>query len=221
MGSRIELTASDGHEFSAWKAAPKGKPKAGIVVIQEVFGVNAHIRDVAERFAKEGYLTIAPAVFDRAERGVDLGYGDEDIKKGRGLRDKIGWDGPLKDIAAAVEEASKAGKVGVVGFCWGGSLAWVAACRLDIAAAVPYYGAQIIDFNAEKPRCPTLLHFGAEDTLIPPATVDKIRNAHPDIETHVWPGPHGFHCDHRAAYREESAKKAMQRTLVFLAAHLI
>lgn len=220
MGTKIDLTAADGHVFSAWVAQPAGAPKGGLVIVQEIFGVNAHIRDVAEGFAKQGYLTIAPAMFDRAERGVELGYADADVARGRELRAKIDWDAGLTDIAAAVKEAGKVGKVGIVGFCWGGSLTWLAACRMPIAAAVPYYGAQIIDFVKETPRCPVLLQFGAEDVTIPPASVETIRKAHPDIETLIWPAPHGFNCDHRGAYRKDCADKAMERTLSFLASHV-
>jgi carboxymethylenebutenolidase len=220
MGTKIDLTAADGHQFSAWKAQPAGAAKAGLVVIQEIFGVNAHIREVTEGFAKQGYLAIAPAMFDRAERGVELGYVDSDVTRGRELRAKMDWDVALLDIAAAVQEAGSVGKVGIVGFCWGGSLSWLAACRMSIAASVSYYGAQIIDFVKETPRCPVLLQFGAEDATIPPATVETIRKAHPNIETLIWPAPHGFNCDHRGAYRKDSADKAMERTLSFLASHL-
>jgi carboxymethylenebutenolidase len=222
MGQTITLTASDGHKLACYRAdPPKGKARAGLVVIQEIFGVNAHMRSVADRFAAEGYAVAAPALFGRIEKGLELGYEEKDITQGRALRDKLGWDKPLADIQAALETLKGAGKVGVVGYCWGGSLTWVAACRLPFAAAVGYYGAQIIQFNTERPRCPTLLHFGDKDASIPMDTVDKIRQAHPEVTVRVFPGEHGFNCDHRRSYHADSAAKAYTETLAFFAKHLI
>lgn len=220
MGEKVTLHASDGHDLDGYRTKPKGEAKAALVVIQEVFGVNAHIRDLCDGFAADGYVAIAPAVFDRARKEIELGYGEEDIKQGRALRDKLGWDGPMRDIGAAIQMARAFGKVGVIGYCWGGSLAWFAACKLPADAAVCYYGAQIVDKNNEKPRCPTRLHFGTEDASIPAATIDAIRKAHPEVEIEMYPGPHGFNCDHRAAYRAESAKRARAATLAFFSRHL-
>ncbi|HYB57753.1 MAG TPA: dienelactone hydrolase family protein, partial [Alphaproteobacteria bacterium] len=155
MGKALTLTASDGHKLSAYRADPAGKPKGGLVVIQEIFGVNSHIREVCDGFAKDGYAALAPALFDRAQRGVDLGYTAPEIEAGRALRGKIGWDAVLKDVAAAIKAVSDAGKVGIVGYCWGGSVAWRAATQLSgLSGAVGYYGGQIAEFKDEKPKVP-------------------------------------------------------------------
>jgi len=221
MGRNITLTAADGHQLGAWRADPDGKARGGIVVIQEIFGVNGHIRDVCDRIAAAGYAAIAPAIFDRAEPGVELGYDDDGITRGRDLRTQVGWDGPVADMTAAAEALKPAGKVGVVGFCWGGSLAWLAACRLAVDAAVGYYGGQIVQYVDETPACPILLHFGDQDASIPIADVDAIRAAHPDVPVHVYAGAgHGFNCDRRGSYHAEHAAVAWERTLKFFAEHV-
>lgn len=220
MGETITLTAADGHELEAYRADPEDAPRGGIVVIQEVFGVNIHIRDVCDGFAAEGYAAIAPAVFDRIERGIELDYDDDGIARGRALVEDLGWEGPLADVTAAAGALEPSGKVGVVGYCWGGSMTWLAACRLDVACAVGYYGRHIIQFNDETPRCPVILHFGETDASIPMDDVDAIRAAHADVPVYVYGAGHGFNCDRRAAYHAESAKTARARTLAFFAEHL-
>lgn len=219
MGRKITLTAEDGHEFGAWRSDPDGKPHGGIVVIQEIFGVNGHIRSVAERFADRGYSVIAPALFDRAVADIELDYDEDGMTRGRELRAAVGWEGPVADIAAAAEALREAGKVGTVGFCWGGSLAWLAATRLGLPS-VGYYGGQIAAFAGETPKAPVLLHFGDKDQSIPMTDVEKVRAAHPDVPIHVYPAGHGFNCDARASYHEESAEKAFRRTIDFFAANL-
>lgn len=216
MGEYVTLNAADGHTFSAYCADPRrGPARAGLVVCQEIFGVNAHIRDVCEDFAAQGFRAIAPALFDRIERGVELAYDESGTTRGRALRTELGWDAPLADINAARNLAASAGRVGVVGYCWGGSLAWLAACRLaGLDAAACYYGAQIVQFAEENPRCPTIVHFGADDPLSPAEDVARIRNAHPDLPVLVHDGAgHGFNCDARADYVPAVATAANARTL--------
>ncbi|MDH5409887.1 MAG: dienelactone hydrolase family protein [Alphaproteobacteria bacterium] len=218
MGDIIQLKASDGHELAAYVAEPEGAARGGIVIIQEIFGVNSHIRAVADGFAADGYKVIAPAMFDRIERNVDLGYDPDSIARGRELKGRMDWDNPLLDIQAAIATLSGL-KVGVTGYCWGGSLAWLAATRLDgVSAAICYYGGQINDFRDEKPKCPVLMHFGSEDGSIPMEAVEAIRAAQPDIPIHAYEGAgHGFSCDQRGSYDAGSATTARQRTMEFLA----
>lgn len=218
MGENIALKASDGHELAAYVAEPEGTPRGGIVVIQEIFGVNSHIRAVADGFAADGYRAVAPALFDRVERAVELGYEEDGRNRGRSIRAEIGWDEALRDIAAAIDSLSGL-KTGVVGYCWGGSLAWLSATRLDgIAASVCYYGGQIYDFREENPNCPVLMHFGSEDGSIPIDRVEAIQSVHLDIPVHVYEGAgHGFNCDQRGSYDAQAAAKARERTMAFLA----
>jgi carboxymethylenebutenolidase len=218
----ITLTAEDGHRLSAYRAAPEGTPRGGLVVIQEIFGVNSHIRKVTEGFAADGYVALAPALFDRVERGVELGYQPADIERGRELRGKVGWDTMVVDVKAAVQALRGEGlRVGVVGYCMGGSLAWLAATRIPgVAAAVSYYGGAVADFAAERPRCPVLLHFGETDQSIPPEHWERIRAHHPDIPMHIYPAGHGFNCDQRASYHEPSARQARERTIAFFRQHV-
>jgi carboxymethylenebutenolidase len=215
----IKLTAGDGHEFAAYVAEPQGKPTKALIIIQEIFGVNSHIRSVADGFSKDGFLAIAPALFDRVERGVELAYTPEDMKRGFGIATKIGMDDSLRDVAAAAEYASsQVGKehVGVVGYCWGGSLAWLAATRLPVATAVGYYGGRIAQYAGEKPRCPVMLHFGAKDPHIPSSEIDKIRHAHPEVPIYMYDAGHGFNCDQRKDFDPQSATLARKRTLELL-----
>lgn len=216
------LNAADGHTLDAFQSLPDGTPRGGIVVLQEVFGVNDHIRAVTERFALAGYAAIAPALFDRARRRVELDYTGDDLARGRDLRTSIGWDGPVADTAAAVQAVAGWGRVGVVGYCWGGSVAWLAATRITphVAAAACYYGGQIAQFRDEAPHCPVLMHFGEYDPIIPAEDVAAIREAQPGAEIHVWPAGHGFNCDQRGDFDPESAAKAGARTLAFLAEHV-
>jgi carboxymethylenebutenolidase len=221
MGTTIELTASDGHRLAAYRAEPAGKPRGGLVVIQEIFGVNGHIRSVADGYAADGYLAIAPALFDRVERGFEIGYSPPDIERGRAVRAKVSLDGALKDVAAAIKAAGSAGKVGIVGYCWGGTVAWAAATRLDgLACSSPHYGGGIAEIATERPRCPVMFHFGETDQQIPMTDVEKIRKAQPAQTLHVYPAGHGFNCDQRGSYHAPSAKLARERTLAFLRQHV-
>lgn len=222
MGKTLTLTASDGFQLSAYRADPAGKPKGGLVVIQEIFGVNSHIREVCDGYAKEGYAAVAPALFDRAERGFEVSYTPEDIARGREVRGKIGWDGVMNDVAAAIKAASDVGKIGVVGFCFGGSVAWLAATRLSgIVCSVGYYGGQIAQFKDEKAKVPVMLHFGDKDQSIPLSDVEAIKKALPGVPVYVYAGAgHGFSCDHRASFHKESHKLARKRTLEFFAKNI-
>ena len=222
MGETVTLTADDGHECAAYRAGAKGAARGGLVVIQEIFGVNRHIRAVCDGYAAEGYEVIAPALFDRKERGVELAYDEDGMAAGRKLRQAVGWDGPIRDIAASVSALGEAlgdgGKVGVVGFCWGGSLAWLAAARLDIACTSAFYGGQIRQFRGEAPGCPIELHFGENDSAIPAEDRAVILEWHPALTVHLYPAGHGFSCDQRADFHAESAALGRERTLALLAA---
>jgi carboxymethylenebutenolidase len=218
MGETIKLKASDGHELSAYRAAPSGTPRGGVLVIQEIFGVNSHIRRVADGFAQAGYLAIAPALFDRIRPGIEIGYTPEDVAKGIEFKGQCTTDAALLDVAAAIGEASKAGKVGVVGYCWGGFLAFMAACRLPgIAAASSYYGGGVAGALGETPHVPTIFHFGERDKHITMDHVAQVRAAFPHLNVFVYPADHGFNCDERASYDAPSADLARQRTLEFFA----
>lgn len=218
MGGWVEITAADGHRLAAWHAEPKGRRRGGLVVLQEIFGVNGHMRAVADRFAAKGYEALAPALFDRAERAVELGYGAADIERGRALRAAIPIESVVADMAAVV--AALAPPVGAVGYCWGGSLAWLAALRLPVAVAVGYYGGMIVQFLDERPKAPVMLHFGERDTGIPLSDVARVRAAHPAVPVHLYPAGHGFNCDQRPGYDADSARLAETRTLDFLARHM-
>ena len=221
MGAVVRLTADDGRELDAYRAAPDGEARAGLVIVQEIFGVNDHIRGVCDDYAAQGYLVLAPALFDRKRPGIELGYTAETVDEGRTLKGDIGWDGPIMDIKAGVDALEGTPKVGVLGYCWGGSLAWLSACRLELDAAVGYYGGQIIEFVGETPSCPTMLHFGTEDAGISMVDVDEIKTTHPDVTVHVYQGAgHGFNCDQRADHHPDAAAMARDRTLAHLARHL-
>jgi carboxymethylenebutenolidase len=222
MGEKLTLNAEDGHKLAAYRATPAGTPRGGLVVVQEIFGVNVHIRRVCDGFAADGYVALAPALFDRVEPGYETGYGQEDIERGRNVRQKLGWDLMVTDTRAAVEALKKTGlKLGVVGYCMGGSMAWLAATRIPgVAAAVGYYGGAVAEFADESPRCPVLLHFGETDASIPREHWDRIREAQPTIPMHIYPAGHGFNCDARGSYHEPSARLARERTLEFLRRHM-
>jgi carboxymethylenebutenolidase len=191
------------------------------VVLQEIFGVNSHIRSVADGYAANGYVAIAPALFDRLQRGVELGYADGDVTRGRELKAASDRERVLQDIAAAVAEGAKHGKVGIVGYCWGGLMTWLAACKLDgLSAAISYYGAGIPDQAALTPRCPVLMHFGERDHLIPQPQVQAFQQTRPEVEVHVYPADHGFNCDQRAAFEPASATLARERSIAFLQQHV-
>jgi carboxymethylenebutenolidase len=222
MGRMIELKAKDGKTISAYRADPAGKPRGGVVVIQEIWGVNSHIRNVADGYAAEGYLAIAPAIFDRVEPGVTMDqYNNETMQRGFGLMQKVNQDQALLDIQAAADAASEAGKVGVVGFCFGGRMTWLASARVQgIAAAVPYYGGGIPGLASEKPKVPVILHFGERDAHIPLASVEEFKKAHPELPVYLYAADHGFNCDQRGSYDAAAAKLARQRTLEFLSKHV-
>ncbi len=222
MGQMIELKTKDGKTISAYKAEPAGKPRGGIVVIQEIWGVNSHIRSVADGYAKDGYAAIAPAIFDRVEKGVTMDqYTQETMQKGFGLMQNVDQDKALLDIQAAVDEASKGGKVGVVGFCFGGRMAWLASARVNgIAASVPYYGGGIPSLASEKPKVPVILHFGEKDQHIPVASVEEFKKVHPELPVYLYDADHGFNCDQRGSYDAKAAKLARDRTLEFLRKHV-
>jgi carboxymethylenebutenolidase len=217
MGTMIALTAADGFALPAYRADPSGTPRGGLVVAQEIFGVNSHIRGVCDGYAADGYRVIAPALFERYEKGVDIGYTPADIVRGRELKAKAETQTALKDVAAARDALASCGKVGIVGYCWGGFIAWMAACRLPgFACAVPYYGGGILDAAGEMPRCPVLAHFGERDSMIPVDGVRKFALAHPGMQVHVYAADHGFNCDQRGSYDATAAALARDRTLVFL-----
>lgn len=217
MGTMIELVARDGHRLSAWRADPVGTPKGGLVVVQEIFGLNEHIRAVTDGFAADGWLAIAPALFDRTGRGIELGYDPDGIAKGREIAFGQPQDAALADVAAAIDEARRlTGTAAVVGYCWGGTLAWLAATRLGADAAVGYYGGGIAKAAAETPRAPVMLHFGETDHAIPMSDVDAIRAAQPGIPVHVYPAGHGFNCSARGSFHAPSAELALKRTLAYL-----
>lgn len=221
MGETIELTCKDGVTISAYRARPEGKPKGGIVVLQEIFGVNHHIRAVADKYAAAGYLAIAPALFDRVEKGVELGYDLADRPRAMELRGRTKIDETLADVAAAIESAKAGGNVGVVGYCWGGTLAYAASTRLPgVTAAVGYYGGGIVGMAAERPRTPLMLHFGDRDKHIPLSDVEKIRAAQPEVPVFVYAADHGFNCDERDSYDASAAAEAELRTMEFFAAEL-
>jgi carboxymethylenebutenolidase len=217
----IELRAADGFTLSAYRAAPTGASKGGLVVIQEIFGVNHHIRNVADRFAGLGYTAVAPALFDRAERGIDIGYDEASVNRGVKLRASIKLEDTLLDVATAIRSIEDAGKIAVIGYCWGGSLAFLAATRLSgIACAVGYYGGMIAAHVQEKPKVPVLLHFGEHDHGIPMADVKKVIAARPDIQVFTYNAGHGFSCDERASFDKASHERALERTLAFLKRNL-
>jgi carboxymethylenebutenolidase len=218
MGSNVELTAADGHRFTAYLAEAGDRPRGGIVVIQEIFGVTRHIRAVADQYAAAGYLAIAPALFDRVERGVDVPY--TDMAKGFAYMQAMKDEQVMLDVQAAIERVRTAGKVGVVGYCWGGTVAYLSAARLNVDAAVAYYGGGISGRTAEKPRVPVLFHFGEKDTHIPQSAVAEIKSAYPQGVYHLYPADHGFNCTDRASFEPASAQLALQRSLEFLHRHV-
>jgi carboxymethylenebutenolidase len=223
MGEMITLAAEDKFKLAAYRATPAGTPRGGVVIIQEIFGVNSHIKRVSDGYAADGYGVIAPALFDRVEPGYETGYAQADIERGRAVRGKIAWDTMLTDVRAAVAELKRAGqqKVAVVGYCMGGSVAWLSATRIDgLAAAVGYYGGAVAEHAGEQPRCPVMLHFGETDASIPKEHYEKVMQMHPKVPVHVYPAGHGFSCDERASYHEPSARLARERTIAFLRTHV-
>jgi carboxymethylenebutenolidase len=223
MGEHGKLRAFDGLELDAYVARPAGEPIAGLVVVQEAFGVNRHIRSVTDGFAKDGFFAVAPALFDRIERGVELGYTGEDMQKGIGFARGLDLAKAVLDVEAALDYARRetGKKAGVIGYCLGGSLAWLAATRLHPDAAVGYYGGYVTKFAEETPRAPVMLHFGLQDQHIPKAEIDeKVGRAHPEIPIYWYDAGHGFNCDDRASYNAAAANLARRRSLEFLKKHL-
>ncbi|NMW24434.1 MAG: carboxymethylenebutenolidase [Rhodanobacter sp. RIFOXYA1_FULL_67_6] len=219
MGQHINIPTSRTQCIGGYLAQPQGKPKGGIVVIQEIFGVTAHIRRVADRFAEHGYTAIAPAFFDHLESGVELGYDQVGANKGKQLVAELGLERALEDVASAAESIASAGKIGTVGYCWGGTVALLAALRLGLPS-VSYYGARNLPFLHETPQAPVMFHFGEKDHSITPEMVAKHREALPQMEVFTYPADHAFNRDGSAPYDEASAKLALQRTLAFFDRHL-
>ena len=218
MGQWIDLHTAHG-DIAAWRAEPAGKSLGAIVVIQEIFGVNPHIRSVAEDFASEGYVALAPAFFDVLERGVELGYDDEGVSRGRDLITRLGLEKAVDIVDDAAGSLSGIGPTGTVGYCWGGTVALLAALRLGLPSA-SYYGSRDVPFLGEAPKAPLIFHFGERDRSIPPEMVQQHRDALPQMPVYTYPADHGFNCDARASYDPASAKLARQRTLAFFTDHL-
>jgi carboxymethylenebutenolidase len=222
LGKHFTLTASDSHQLGAYRADPAGAPKGGIVVIQEIFGINRHIRAVCDRLAEEGYNAVAPALFDRAEKNFECGYSPDEIANARKFIANPDWNAMLKDAQAAIDGLKKEGPVGIIGFCMGGTVAFLAATRLNgLSVAIAYYGGQIAKFADEKPKVPIQMHFGEKDQSIPMSDVEMIKKKRPESEIYTYPdAAHGFHCDERASYNESAAKTAWPRSMEFLKRHL-
>jgi carboxymethylenebutenolidase len=223
VGQDITLTASDGFKLGAYRTQPEGKPRGAVVVIQEIFGVNHHIRTVCDRFAVQGYVAVAPSIFDRIEPNFQSGYSPEEVAIARKFVASPDWPAMLRDTQAAIDSVKDVGPVGIIGFCLGGSVAFAAATKLTgLSAAIGYYGGAIVRFADDKPTVPTQLHFGEKDTGIPLSDVETIRAKRPDVEIFVYDGAqHGFGCDERASYDKASADVARQRSLAFFAKHLV
>lgn len=221
MGKTTNLTAADGHRFDAYIAEPKGAPRGGLVVVQEIFGVNGHIRSVCDGYAADGYYCVAPALFDRLEAGIDLGYGGDDLTRGRDLRGRMNWADCMKDVTAAVAAAAQAGKVGTVGYCYGGGVTWLAAALVPgLSASVGYYGGPWAELADRAPQCPAMLHFGAKDAMIPVSLAETMKARHPSVIAHVYDADHGFNCDQRVHYDGYAATLARRRTLALFEAAL-
>ena len=228
MGSFVNLTSVDGFSAPAWVAVPDGPVRGAIVVLQEIFGVNAHIQAVTDRFAARGYVAVAPSLFARVQPDVDLGYAPADMERGMALKaatEALPAPGAMAEVQAAIAHAAaiSGGKVGIVGFCWGGLMTWRAACTLPgLAAAVAYYGGGVTTPAevARTPQCPVLAHFARQDHWISVDSVQAFGRAHPEVEVHLYDADHGFNCDQRGAYDESSALLARDRTLAFFDRHL-
>ncbi|HEX6572990.1 MAG TPA: dienelactone hydrolase family protein [Steroidobacteraceae bacterium] len=220
--SHLQLRAADGHSFQAYVARPAGPDPArgAVVVVQEIFGVTGHIERVAEQYAAKGYLAIAPALFDRQQRGVNLPYDDHGVKVGFEYATKADTNALMADLRAAIGAVAHAGAVGMVGYCWGGRVVYMAGSRTNVAAGVVYYGGGITQVLEPTPRCPMLFHFGRHDTHIPLADVEKIRVAFPQGEYHVYDAGHGFNCTDRASFDAAAAHLALERTLAFFESHV-
>jgi carboxymethylenebutenolidase len=222
MGDKIQIRSQDGFAIGAYAASPEGAAKGAVVVIQEIFGVNAHIRSVVDGYAEAGYYAVAPQIFDRVERDIELGYEEADMGAGIEIAfQKLDHALALQDIQAAIEHASVHGKVGVVGYCFGGLLTWLSACELEgVSAASSYYGGGVAGVVDRSARCPVMMHFGELDAHIPMSDVEKVRAAQPDVDVFVYAADHGFNCDHRGSYDQAAAELALSRTLEHFERHL-
>ncbi|MCP5179607.1 MAG: dienelactone hydrolase family protein [Pseudomonadales bacterium] len=222
MGEQIQLTADDGFTFGAYQSLPGGRPRGAVVVIQEIFGVNNHIREVTDGYAAAGYAAIAPQIFDRVRPNIELGYTGDDMQAGIKLAfQDLSRDRALGDIQTAVDHIARHGKVGVVGYCFGGLLTWLSACTLKgISAASSYYGGGVVNETGRKASCPVIMHFGERDAHIPMSDVEQIKAALPQVTVYVYAADHGFNCDHRDSYDASAAATAKTRTLAFFAQHL-
>ena len=218
MGHWLPLETPTG-PITAWRADPAIPPIGALVVVQEIFGVNSHIRSVVDKFAAHGFSAIAPALFDHLEHHVELGYDQDGVTRGLELVNRLGFDQAVQAVRAAADQVAPSGRVGVVGYCWGGTVAYLSCVRLGLPA-VSYYGARTAQFLNEHPSEPLLLHFGEQDPSIPPEVVRQHYDALPEAEIHVWPAGHGFNCEQRADYNETVANDALQRTLAFFRLHL-
>jgi carboxymethylenebutenolidase len=218
--STLQLRAADGNALAAYVVRPEGTPRGAVVVVQEIFGVNSHIQRVTEQYAAEGYLAIAPALFDRLQKDVNLGYDAAGLQQGVALMMQATNEGAMADVNAAINAVAHAGKVGMVGYCWGGRVAYLSACHANIAAAVAYYGGGIPQLLPDTPRCPMMFHFGEKDSHIPSSDVEKIRHACPAGTYHLYPAGHGFNCSERADFDAASAHLAFNRSIEFFRKHV-
>jgi len=220
LGDFTTLMARDGHEFQAWLAAAPGRPRGAVLIIQEIFGINGHIRAVTDGFAAEGYTAIAPALFDRVRRGIELDYSPRSMQEGAGYRAQLTPENTLRDLGAALAAVRHSGRAASIGYCFGGSMSYLAACQLPLACAVVYYG-KVGQYLTQKPRCPVMYHYGSLDKSIPPQDVEQVRAAFPQAPVYSYEGAgHGFNCDQRDSYNPQAAALARQRTLEFCARYV-
>jgi carboxymethylenebutenolidase len=222
MGEVIKGTATDGHKFDLYLAQPVCAAKGGIVLIQETFGVNDHIKRVAEDFASDGYLVGAPSLFDRIAPNIELERNPKNISRGKDLKENIGNKNPLLDIASTINIVKSAGNVAIIGYCWGGTLAWLSACQIaGLSAAVSYHGDEVSELTNMYPKCPTILHFGENDPAIPISRVTLFKETHPDCTVHLYPTGHSFNCQQNNNFNLASSKIALERTMEHLAKYII
>jgi carboxymethylenebutenolidase len=223
MGSWIDITAADGHTLGAWRGDPAGTPKGGLVIAQEMYGVNSYLCDVVDDYAAKGYLAIAPRLYDRLERGLIIEYDDEGNRRAKELYRNYDWSKAITDLEAARDAVAHAGRVGILGFCFGGSLAWLAACRSTFTCAVSYYGGEMTRYMDEDTHCPIECHVGALDTALSPEKVAQFQVRYPDVPFHIYPeAVHGFDNEKRGArHHPEATRIARVRALDFLDRHIV